>query len=358
MSQTTNHPDSAITQPATPATDSTTMQAVVRTRYGDPHDAFAVQTVDLPQAGADEVRVRVLASSVNTPDWAAVTGVPAILRLAAGITRPKAPIRGTDVAGIVEAVGDGVDTFTVGEEVFGSTSTGSPRRQHGAFAESVIVPAAQLASKPGSISFEEAASSVMSGLTALASMSQTVEVRPGMRALINGASGGVGTFAIQIAKARGAHVTAVTSHRNRELVRSLGADEVIDYRTEDFTETTGRYDAIIDTGGRHSIRRLRSVLAPGGTLVIVGGEGGNKLTGGFGRPIRAAMMSPFVGRSMPFFLSTEHHDVIDRLAGHLAGGEVVAAVGQEFPLEQTSEAIRRLAAGESSGKSAILVSAR
>jgi NADPH:quinone reductase-like Zn-dependent oxidoreductase len=325
-----------------------TMKAVVQHRYGGP-EVLGIESVERPTPGEGEVLLRVRAAGVDRGTWHLMAGLPYLVRFGFGLRRPKQPVPGLDVAGTVEAVGAGVSRFALGDEVFGFAK--------GSLAEYAVAPEEKLSHQPAEVSFEQAAVSAVSGITALQAVEDVAGVREAQRVLVLGASGGVGSFAVQIAKAAGAHVTGVASGSKADFVRGLGADEVIDYRTEDFTETTGRYDAIIDTGGRHSIRRLRSVLAPEGTLVIVGGEGGNKLTGGFGRPIRAAMMSPFVGHSMPFFLSTEHHDFIDRLAGHMAGGEVVPAVGQEFPLEQTPEAIRRLAAGESSGKSAILVSA-
>src|ERR687891_2266033 len=203
------------------------MRAIVQNRYGAPERVLHSEDVDRPSVGDDDVLIRVRATSVNTPDWITVTGVPYILRLRSGLRRPRTPVRGTDVAGIVEAVGENVTDLRPGDEVFGSSWAGTPATP-GTFAELTVAPASQLIKKPTGLSFQEAAASVMAGLTALIAVRDVGKVGPGSRVLINGASGGVGTFALQIAKALGAEVTGVCSTRNIGLVRSLGADHVID----------------------------------------------------------------------------------------------------------------------------------
>jgi NADPH:quinone reductase-like Zn-dependent oxidoreductase len=242
------------------------MKAVVQIRYGPPEQVLRTQEIEPPGVGAGDVLVRVRATSVNTPDWITVTGVPYILRLAFGLRRPRTPVRGTDVAGGVEAVGRNVTDLLPGDEVFGSSWTGTLSTR-GTLAELTAVPATGLIAKPQGLSFEEAAASVMSGLTALAAMRTLGKVTPGMRVLINGASGGVGTFAVQIARSLGAQVTGVCSTRNFDLVRSLGADHVIDYTQEDFTRRSDRYDLILDNVLNHPASATVRVLASGGVFM-------------------------------------------------------------------------------------------
>src|ERR671919_2248465 len=221
------------------------MKAIVQESYGPPERVLRLADIDRPPVGDDDVLIRLRATSVNTPDWITVTGIPYILRLRSGLRRPPTPVRGTDAAGVVEAVGKNVTDLRPGDEVFGSSWAGTLATP-GTFAEFTVAPASQLIAKPAGLAFEEAAASVMSGLTALLAMRDVGEVGAGTRVLINGASGGVGTFAVQIAKVFGAEVTGVCSTRNLELVRSLGADHVIDYTEEDFTSSERRYDVILD----------------------------------------------------------------------------------------------------------------
>ena len=221
------------------------MKAIVQDRYGAPQRVLKLEEVDRPPVGDDDVLIRVRATSVNTPDWITVAGVPYVLRLRFGLRRPPTPVRGTDVAGVVEAVGDNVTDLQPGDDVFGS-AWDDTLATRGTFAELAVVPAAKLIKKPTGLTFEEAGASGMSGLTAMIAMRDVGKVGPGTRVLINGASGGVGTFAVQIAKALGAEVTGVCSTPNLELVRSLGADHVIDYTQEDFTRGEQRYDVILD----------------------------------------------------------------------------------------------------------------
>jgi NADPH:quinone reductase-like Zn-dependent oxidoreductase len=326
------------------------MQAIVQHRYGSA-DTLELDTVERPTIAADEVLVEVHAAGVDRGVVHLMTGLPYLVRLAGyGITAPKNAILGLDVAGTVSAVGANVTRFSPGDAVFGIAN--------GAFAEYAFASADKLALKPGNISFEQAAVSAVSGITALQALTDIGQLSAEQRVLIIGASGGVGTFAVQLAKAIGAHVTAVAGTRNLDLVSSIGADRVIDYNNEDFADSEGRYDLILDIGGRSSISRLRSVLSADGTLVIVGGEGGNRLTGGVGRQLRAMALSPFVGQRLTTFISTESSEFIERLAEHLESGAVVPTIGERFELEDTPEAIRRLDEGATSGKSVIIVEPR
>src|SRR6266496_3339017 len=246
---------------------STTMRAIIQDRYGAPERVLRLEEIPVPSIGADDVLIRMRATSINTPDWATVTGVPYILRLSSGLRRPKRPVRGSDVAGVVEAVGQRVTDLAPGDEVLGSPWGSAIGSRAGAFAQYTVAPASQLVKKPAGLSFEEAAASVMTGLTAMIAMRDVGQVRPGTRVLINGASGGVGTMAVQIAKSLGAEVTGVCSTRNVELVRSLGADHVIDYTKQDFTQSQQRYDVILDNVLNHSPKAAARLLAPTGVLI-------------------------------------------------------------------------------------------
>ena len=252
------------------------MKAIVQDRYGAPQRVLKLEEVDRPSVDDDDVLIRVRATSVNTPDWITVTGVPYIIRLRFGLRRPRTPMRGTDVAGVVEAVGKNVTDFQSGDEVFGSSWADTLATRAGTFAEFTVAPASKLIKKPVGLTFEEAAASVMSGLTALFAIRDVGKVAPGTRVLINGASGGVGTFAVQIAKALGGEVTGVCSTRNLELVRSLGADHVIDYTVEDFTRGERRYDVILDNVINHPSSATAKVLTPAGMLIpnSIGNTGG------------------------------------------------------------------------------------
>lgn len=331
--------------------DATTMRAIVQREYGSA-DVLRSEIVELPEIAADEVLIEVHAAGLDRGVWHLVTGQPYLVRLAGyGITRPKQPTPGLDVAGRVVAVGAGVTRFTVGDEVFGIAD--------GSFAEFAAAKEDKLVHKPANVSFESAGVAAVSGITALQALTDIGQVTSGQRVLVVGASGGVGSYAVQIAKALGAHVTGVAGTHNLELVRRLGADDVIDHTTADFTAGAvgedRRYDLVVDIGGRNSVRRLRSVLTETGTLVIVGGEGGNRWTGGIGRQIRAKLLSAFVHQRLTFFISTEHHSFIQRLAEYLESGEVVPAISHRFDLDEVPEAIRQLEAGRLSGKSVVVV---
>lgn len=346
---TTTHPrDLPTTSPQDADANATKMRAIVQTGYGDPHDVLEFRVVPEPEVGPDDVLVRLVATSVNTPDWAAVTGLPAILRLATGLRQPAAAVRGTDIAGIVEAVGSGVDAFEPGEEVYGSTAVGSLRRRNGTFAEFVAAPVGQLAPKPSSISFDEAAASVMSGLVALAALTETVDVGPGDRVLINGASGGVGTFAVQVAAARGAHVTTVSSERNLDLLRSLGADETIDYDATHLLDLDERFDVVLDNVMNHPPRRVARVLADGGAFLPNSLGSGSALFGGLPRMLRATLLG--LGRA-DVRTTTLRVDP-DRLAALtelLESGAVRPVIDSVHPLDRAADAIARMAARRASG---------
>jgi NADPH:quinone reductase-like Zn-dependent oxidoreductase len=329
------------------------MNAIVQTRYGPPRQALRMQEIEPPAPGAGDALVRVRATSVNTPDWIAVTGVPYILRLQFGLRRPRTPVRGTDVAGVVEAVGGDVTDLQPGDEVFGSSWTGAAGTR-GTFAELTALPASSLVPKPTALSFEEAAASVMSGLTALAAMQTLGQVSRGMRVLVNGASGGVGTFAVQIARSLGAEVTGVCSTRNLDFVRSLGADHVIDYTQEDFTRGTNRYDLVLDNVLNHPPTATARALAPGGVLMpnSVGNTGG--LFAGLPRMGRAAVMR--LGSTNVQFVNWKvGHENLKALAALLQSGDVRVVISAVYPLADAAEAVARMLGHHAVGKVAITV---
>ena len=329
------------------------MKAIVQTRYGAPESVLRMEDVDRPSPGDDDVLVRVRASSVNTPDWIAVTGVPYILRVRSGLRRPRTPVRGTDVAGLVEAVGKNVTELQPGDEVLGSTWAGSLTTP-GTFAAFTVAPASQLIRKPAGLTFEEAAASVMSGLTALLAVRDVGKVGPGSRVLINGASGGVGTFAVQIAKVLGAEVTGVCSTRNLELVRSLGADHVIDYTQEDFTRSERRYDVILDNVMNRPPSATARLLTPTGMLIpnSVGNTGG--LLAGLPRAARAALM----GRgstNVQFVSLVVNRENLGALAGLLESGTVEVVTEKVYPLTEAANAVAHMLRHHARGKIAIAV---
>jgi NADPH:quinone reductase-like Zn-dependent oxidoreductase len=330
-----------------PGSGGPEMRAITQDRYGSIR-VLALGIVGRPAPEPDEVLIEVAAAGVDRGTCHLMTGTPYLIRIAGyGLTRPKNKIPGLDVAGRVVAIGGDVTRFAVGDEVFGIAD--------GSLAEYATASEDKLAHKPANLTLEQAAVTAVSGITALQALTDVGGVEPGQHVLIVGASGGVGSFAVQLAKALGAEVSAVASTRNLDLVRSLGADHVIDYTQQDFTATGQRYDLILDIGGRNSISRLRSALAPAGTLVIVGGEDGNRITGGVGRQLRAMMLSPFVGQRLATFISTEHYSFMERLAAHIKAGEVIPAVQGRFALTDTAQAIDQLNAGRASGKSVIVI---
>ncbi len=329
------------------------MQAIVQNGYWAPERVLNLEEVDRPRVGDDEVLIRVRATSVNTPDWVTVAGVPYILRLKFGLRRPPTPVRGTDVAGVVEAVGANVTEFQPGDEVFGSAWDDSLATR-GTFAEFSVVPASQVRPKPAGLSFEQAAGSVMSGLTALIAMRDVGQVGPGTRVLINGASGGVGTFAVQIAKALGAEVTGVCSTRNLEWVRSLGADHVIDHTVEDFTEGERRYEVVLDNVMNHRPSATTRVLAPTGILVpnSVGNTGG--FFAGLPRMARAGLLG--LGSTRVGFVScVVNRENLDALAAVLESGDVQVVIDRVYPLNEAASAVALMLGHHARGKVVITV---
>jgi NADPH:quinone reductase-like Zn-dependent oxidoreductase len=324
------------------------MKAIVQEGYGPPERVLRLADVDRPPVGDDDVLIRLRATSVNTPDWIAVTGVPYILRLRSGLRRPRTPVRGTDVAGIVQAVGTDVTDLRPGDEVFGSSWAGA-RATPGTFADYTVLPASQVIKKPAGLSFEEAAASVMSGVTALTAIRDVGKVESGTRVLINGASGGVGTFAVQIAKALGAEVTGVSSTGNLELLRSLGADHVIDYTKEDFTRDERRYDVILDNVMNHPPSKTARVLAPAGIFIpnSVGNTGG--LFAGLPRMARAALM----GRgstNVQLVTLVVNRENLEALAALLESGDVTVVIDRVYPLSQAADAVAHMLGHHARGK--------
>lgn len=329
------------------------MKAIVQAGYGAPERVLRLEEREPPPVGDGDVLVRVQATSVNTPDWITVTGIPYVLRLRSGLRRPRTPVRGTDVAGVVEAVGENVTDLRPGDEVFGSSWAGALDTP-GTFAELTVVPASQLARKPAGLGFEEAAASVMSGLTALIAVRDVGRVGAGTRLLVNGASGGVGTFAVQIGRALGAEVTGVCSTRNVELVRSLGAERVVDYTAEDFTRGERRYDVVLDNVMNHRPVRTARVLAPGGTFIpnSVGNTGG--LLAGLPRVARAALMgrgSTDV-RFVTCVVSREH---LEALAALLESGDVRVVIDRVYPLSEAAAAVAHMLGHHARGKVVVSV---
>ena len=324
-----------------------TMQAIARDRYGEA-DELELRTVDVPDVGADEVLIEVHAAGVDRGVWHLMTGLPYLVRLAGfGVTAPKQPVIGMDVSGRVAAIGSDVTRFRVGDEVFGIGS--------GTFAEFAVAQEAKLAVKPTTVSFEEAAAAAISGITALQALRDVGHIEAGQRVLVVGASGGVGTFAVQLAKHFGTHVTGVSSTAKLDLVRSLGADRVVDYSREDAFDGAERYDLIVDVGGRTSVTRLRRALTRTGTVVIVGGEDGGKVTGGIGRQLRAMALSLLVRQRLTTFISKERGADIEAVGALLATGELVAAVDRVAPLAAAPETMVDLAAGRLRGKAVVQV---
>ena len=322
------------------------MRAIVQDAYGSP-DVFRLARISTPDVADNQVLVRVHAAGLDRGTWHLMVGRPYLLRLAFGFRRPKNPVPGLDLAGTVVAVGSAVTRFSPGEEVFG---TGE-----GSFAEYAVAPEDQLARKPDNLSFEQAAVVPVSGLTALQALTDVGHLQPGQRVLIIGASGGVGSYAVQLAKALGAEVTGVSSTAKLDLVRSLGADHVIDYTRDDFADGAHRYDLILDIAGNPALSRLRRALTPTGTAVIVGGEQGGRLTGGLDRQFRAKALSLFVRQRMTFFLSKERAGDLERITEFIEAGKLTPSIDRIFPLDQVPEAMRHLEAGETRGKIAITV---
>jgi NADPH:quinone reductase-like Zn-dependent oxidoreductase len=327
--------------------EENSMKAMVRDTYGPP-DLLELRDIDIPEIADDEVLIHVHAAGVGRDVWHVMRGLPYPIRLAGyGFRAPKNPVIGSDVAGVVEAVGKNVSRFQPGDEVFGIGK--------GSYAEYVCAREDKLAPKPANLTFEQAAVLAIMGSTALQALRDHGRVEPGQEVLIIGASGGVGTYAVQIAKAFGAHVTGVCSTKKVEMVRSIGADHVIDYTSEDFAEGDQRYDVILDIGGNSTLARLRRALASQGILVIVGGEGGGRWLGGTDRQLRAMMLSPFVGQKLGTFVNKENHEDLLVLKELTESGKITPVIDRTYPLSEVPEAMRYLEAGHARGKVVITV---
>jgi NADPH:quinone reductase-like Zn-dependent oxidoreductase len=321
------------------------VKAIVQDVYG-PADVLRFEDVETPVPERGEVLIRVVAASAFIGDWHVMTGTPYAIRLVSGLRTPKQRVRGQDVAGIVETVGDGVTGFAVGDEVFGIGA--------GTFAEYATARPGKLAPKPANLSFEEAATVPTTGCTALQGLRDVAKVHEGQRVLVIGAAGGVGSFAVQIAKAFGAHVTGVCSTSKVELVRSIGADEIIDYMREDIADGSRRYDVIFDTAGNREVSELRDALTPKGTLVLAGGEGGGRWLG-MGRTIRAKARSPFVGQKMTNFLARPKAEDLLELKELIEAGKVAPVIGATYALNDVPAAMAEIGAGHGRGKVVITI---
>jgi NADPH:quinone reductase-like Zn-dependent oxidoreductase len=326
-------------------TNTPDMRAVVQDRYGAAN-VLHVTRIPRPEVNDREVLVRVHAAGLDRGTWHLMTGKPYLMRLAGlGFRRPRDRVPGRDLAGTVASVGVGVTEFEVGDEVYGVG--------RGSFAEYAVARADKLASKPKSLSFEKAAVVPISAATALQALVDHGRLETGQRVLVIGASGGVGSYAVQLAKALGAEVTGVASTAKLDLVRSLGADHAIDYTREDFAETGDHYDVILDIAGNPTLSRLRQALTPTGTAVIVGGENGGDLTGGMNRTLRALVLSRFTRQRFANFINKERASDLNRITGLIDAGQVIPSIDRSYPLEQVPEAICQLVAGQVRGKVAI-----
>ena len=321
------------------------MRAAVRDRYGSP-DVVELREIDMPVAADDEVLVRVRAVSINPADWYSVTGRPYVARALGGILKPKSDRLGIDFAGTAEAVGNDVTHVQTGDEVFGG--------RNGALAEYVCVRDA-VVMKPANLTFEEAAAVPVAAITALQGLRDKGQLRPGQKVLINGASGGVGTFAVQIAKALGAEVTGVCSTRNIDLVRSLGADHVIDYTSEDFTHSDQRYDLMLDIAGSRSWSECKRVLTPKATLVIFGAPKGNALMGPLSRIAKLRVAAVWSSRKVVFFIAKLNRADMDVLRELLETGKVTSVIDRRCELSEIANAFRYLGEGHARGKIVITV---
>jgi len=322
------------------------MKAMIQDTYGSAN-VLELREIDKPVIGDDQVLVRVRAAGVNPADWATMSGLPYIARPVYGLLRPKIRVRGTDIAGVIESVGTKVTEFHSGDEVFGSSS--------GSYAEYAAATADALAPKPANLTFEQAAAVPMAGLVALQAVRDHGSVRAGQRVLINGASGGVGTFAVQIAKLLGAEVTGVTSTRNVDLVRSIGADHIVDYTQADFTRGEERYDFILDNAANHSLSELRRALTPTGTLVPNGGGFDNRWFASGGRVVNAHALNRLVSHKLrPFLVSFNLEDLV-ALKELVENEKVTPVIDRTYPLSDTPQAIAHVAEGHARGKVVITI---
>ncbi|MDY7106180.1 MAG: NAD(P)-dependent alcohol dehydrogenase [Actinomycetota bacterium] len=322
------------------------MKAITRHRYGGT-EALEFEELARPEIADDQVLVQVRAAGVGRETWHLMTGLPYLMRVTGfGVRAPKQPVLGGAVAGVVDAVGAGVTRFSPGDEVFGIA--------HGSYAEFAAADEDRLTHKSAVLTFEEAAALPVSGTAAVEATMHHGRVRAGQRVAITGASGGVGSIAVQIARSLGAEVTGVCSTTKTDFVRSLGAAHIVDYTRQDLTDTGVRYDVIIDIAGNRRLRDLRKALAPEGRLVIAGGEGGDRLTGGVHRQLRAVLWSPFIGRTLTTFISRERREDLDELTRLAATGELRPAIDRTWSLAEAAEALTHLTDGHTKGK-AVLV---
>ena len=322
------------------------MNAIVQDTYGSA-EVLELREIDKPVPKDHEVLVRVGAAGVDRGVWHLMTGLPYLLRAGYGLRAPRNAVRGREVSGRVEGVGREVTRFRPGDEVMGIAE--------GSFAEYACAREDKLARKPANLSFEQAAAVPVSASTALQGLRDQGTLQPGQKVLVIGAAGGVGSYAVQLAKAFGAEVTGVCSTSQVDLVRSLGADEVIDYTREEFADRAHRYDLILDTAGRRPLSHLRRALTRRGTLVIVGGEGGDRWTGGMGRQLRALAISPFLRQRLRMFVNKERHEELELLTELIEAGKVTPVIDRIYPLGEAPEAIRQLVDGHLRGKLVITV---
>jgi NADPH:quinone reductase-like Zn-dependent oxidoreductase len=324
------------------------MKAIVQDRYGGP-EVLELRDIDQPVPMDNEVVVRVHAAGLDQGVQHVMTGLPYLIRLLVptlGLRKPKVPVRGMDVAGHVEAVGEDVTRFQPGDEVFGWCD--------GSYAQYACAPEDHFAPKPSNLSFEQAAVVPISGFAALQALRDEGEVQPRQRVLVIGAAGGVGSFAVQLAKAFGAQVTGVCRTNCAELVRSIGADQVIDYTHEDVTDGTRHWDLIVDTAGHRSLSQLRRALTPRGTLVIVGSEGRGRWLGGFDRPLRAVALSRLVGQRLRMLSSKPRQQDLQVLRELIEAGKVTPVIGRAYPLSEVPQAIRYLVHGHGGGGKVVI----
>jgi len=323
------------------------MKAITQDTYGSV-DVLELRDVDAPVPGDDDVLIQVRAAGVDQGVWHLMTGLPYLTRVIGfGLTRPKTRIRGRAVAGRVEAIGRNVVGFRPGDEVYGTCE--------GSFAEYACAKEGKLALKPKSLSFEQAAAVPISAVTALQALRDAGKVQAGQEVLVIGAAGGVGTYAVQLAKAFGAQVTGVCSTAKTDLVRSIGADHVIDYKHDDFADGSRHYDLIVDIAGNRPLSVLRRALTPKGTLAIVGGEGGGRLTGGFERSLGAGLLSAFVGQQLKGVMSVERAEDLRYLTGLIEAGAVTPVIGKSYALADAPAAIQDLREGKVRGKAVVTV---
>jgi NADPH:quinone reductase-like Zn-dependent oxidoreductase len=335
------------------------MKAIVQNRYGSV-DVLELRDIEEPVAGDDQMLVRVRAASVHADVWHVMRGVPYVLRfMGAGVRRPKNLVPGTDLSGVVESVGQNVTRFQPGDEVFGQSLVANLWRHGGAFAEYAAVPESRFGPKPAGLSFEQAAAVPTSGCLAVQGVRDEGRIEAGQKVLINGAGGAVGTFAVQLAKAYGAHVTAVDAAGKLDMLRSIGSDRVVDYAQEDFTRGDERYDVILDIAGNHPWPNIKRAITPEGTYVLIGhdhyGGSGHRWFGSLGRFAKLLLISPFVHQLHPFRGAKDPGDRLAVMKELIEAGKVTPVIDTTFPLSEVPEAIRYLESEQAQGKVVISI---